>query len=290
MTRVLELLENSGYFAYCPVSVMKTCFLLITALSLVATSSRGQLADTPLSTSATNSRSERVKKLIQMSGGGQARTNILVQMRQSLSLGEEFWVEFEKEFSTDALVQLCVPIYEKHLTDEEINGLITFYESPLGVKLRSKSAQIAEDVFLASFEIGKRLAQRHTQAASEVVQPRPYSGSRTDITKPPFSFATLSDEQRARLLRAAGYDPDRFTLGNSGEIDPKPVVSTPPPPTQLPSNVRYIVQVLGTRGNAIYYSEKEPKANGSGYKFVAWPTGLEMTISGEVTITKVGKD
>ena len=54
--------------------------------------------------------------------------------------------EFDKAFAPDgALARGLARVYSKHFTDEEIRGLIGFYETPLGRKVTRTLPAIAEE-------------------------------------------------------------------------------------------------------------------------------------------------
>lgn len=50
------------------------------------------------------------------------------------NLVELFFEKFRSRVDTQQLVDLAVPGYDKYLSDEEIRGLIAFYQTPLGQK------------------------------------------------------------------------------------------------------------------------------------------------------------
>jgi uncharacterized protein len=63
--------------------------------------------------------------------------------------------EMSKEFSRDRVIETFVPIYDRHLTGEEVKGLIAFYETPLGRKLVGVMPAIMRE----SLEEGTRLGR-----------------------------------------------------------------------------------------------------------------------------------
>jgi hypothetical protein len=48
---------------------------------------------------------------------------------------ELFFQKFNSKFDTTRLLDLAVARYDENFSDEEIKGLITFYETPLGKKV-----------------------------------------------------------------------------------------------------------------------------------------------------------
>ena len=74
---------------------------------------------------------------------------------QYASVKEETWVSLEVEFkntSINDLIELLTTTYQKHLTLEEIKGLIEFYETPVGKKYAQKSPLIMQE----SMQIGQQ--------------------------------------------------------------------------------------------------------------------------------------
>ncbi|MBB3225462.1 hypothetical protein FHW69_000052 [Luteibacter sp. Sphag1AF] len=46
-----------------------------------------------------------------------------------------YWQGFVDANATNQLISRMVPVYQKHFTAEDIDGLLTFYKSPLGQKV-----------------------------------------------------------------------------------------------------------------------------------------------------------
>ena len=57
----------------------------------------------------------------------------------------KFWDEYRKNPDIESLRNLYVDIYKRHYTQEEIAGLIRFYETPLGRKSTEKNQQITQE-------------------------------------------------------------------------------------------------------------------------------------------------
>jgi uncharacterized protein len=68
-----------------------------------------------------------------------------------------FVEKFRAKADSQQIVDLVVPIYDKHLSDEEIKGLIAFYQTPLGKKALSVLPEIALESRQAGEEWGKAL-------------------------------------------------------------------------------------------------------------------------------------
>jgi uncharacterized protein len=66
-----------------------------------------------------------------------------------------FLEKFRSKANAQQLVDLIIPIYDKHLSHEEIKALIQFYETPLGKKTLSALPTIAQE----SREVGEKWGQ-----------------------------------------------------------------------------------------------------------------------------------
>ena len=273
-------------------------------IATAATLQAQQLNPTKVS-SPGEARKEKIRKMMALSGGEQAMTNMLgqivLQLKQSIpEVSDEFWRDFQSELKYSNLVELCVPIYERHFTEQDLDELIKFYASPLGKKLLAKMPQINQETFAVSSAWGREIGER-VQGRLKAQSSTPPSVARSQQEKRAEAATkesnVLTSEQRRLLLVQRGYDFHTYGLDDYGNVyklvNDAPAQaqdrnSSPSPRITLPDNVRFLIQV--PNGGRTYYSEKEPKPFGSGYKFVAWPYQTETIINGNVVITKVGKD
>lgn len=103
---------------------------------------------------------ETLQTMFKVSGSEEIYQTAISQMftmfkEQYSSVKEETWVSLEAEFkntSINDLIELLTPTYQKHLTLEEIKGLIEFYETPVGKKYAQKSPLIMQE----SMQIGQQ--------------------------------------------------------------------------------------------------------------------------------------
>jgi len=58
---------------------------------------------------------------------------------------EEYVERIQQRVDVDSLLYQMIPLYNYHYTREEINGLITFYETPLGCKLTKVLPHVMEE-------------------------------------------------------------------------------------------------------------------------------------------------
>lgn len=71
-----------------------------------------------------------------------------------------FLEKFSAETDPQAVLELQVPIYAKYLSDDEIRGLIQFYQTPLGKKLVLVLPRIAAESHQAGHEWGQELGRK----------------------------------------------------------------------------------------------------------------------------------
>ncbi|MGA9853183.1 MAG: DUF2059 domain-containing protein [Gammaproteobacteria bacterium] len=135
---------------------MKTGFLLallLNILPLAALAADTNTVQTPLRTD--------ILQLINMTGGaqmgllfGNALSQQLVNNLQASHpdispkaftiIKEETNKMLADPHTTDQLVEMLVPIYAKHYTDEDIRQMIAFYKTPLGQKIIRNNPEIAQ--------------------------------------------------------------------------------------------------------------------------------------------------
>lgn len=134
-------------------SVLTLLFALITMLSF------GQ---------ENNTYKSSLKKLMHISGSELAYKGALDQMismfkQQQSNVPKGFWDEFSAELNKDAynqLVNIVLPIYQKHLTEADLLGVIAFYETPAGKKFAEKTPLITQESMLAGQEWGREIGQK----------------------------------------------------------------------------------------------------------------------------------
>jgi len=107
-----------------------------------------------------NEYKEALQTMFKVSGSEEMYQTAIEQMftmfkGQYSSVKEEIWVSLEAEFkntSINDLIEMLTPTYQKHLTLEDIKGLIEFYRTPVGKKYAKKSPMIMQE----SMQIGQQ--------------------------------------------------------------------------------------------------------------------------------------
>jgi len=71
----------------------------------------------------------------------------------------EFWTKFKSGIKTETFMEMLIPIYDKHLSQDDIKNLIKFYESPTGKKFIKVMPSLTQDAYKAGEKWGEKLAQ-----------------------------------------------------------------------------------------------------------------------------------
>jgi hypothetical protein len=81
-----------------------------------------------------------------------------------------FFQRFQAKFKSDQFLALSIPVYDKHFPLEEIEGLIKFYETPLGKKAGSVLPQVLNECQALGSKWGEELGR---QTMIEIMEERP---------------------------------------------------------------------------------------------------------------------
>ncbi len=75
----------------------------------------------------------------------------------------ESWDEFAKELNEDGLINLTIPIYEKHYTHNDVKGLIKFYYTPVGKKTIEILHLLTKNSVEARQKWGRQIGEREME-------------------------------------------------------------------------------------------------------------------------------
>ncbi|MBK8517541.1 MAG: DUF2059 domain-containing protein [Saprospiraceae bacterium] len=110
---------------------------------------------------------ETLQKMLKISGSEESYHAAINQMftmfkQQYSAVNEETWTSFEAEFkntSINDLLELIVPVYQKHMTIEDLKELIKFYETPVGKKFALKTPLIVQESMQVGQQWGMKIGQ-----------------------------------------------------------------------------------------------------------------------------------
>lgn len=105
----------------------------------------------------TNTKREKIQKLLELSGAGKVGIQVMNQMMTSFksmysNASQQFWDDFKKEVKAKDIVDLVIPTYEKHYSEQDIEQLIIFYKSPIGQKTIALTPLITQESMIARQE------------------------------------------------------------------------------------------------------------------------------------------
>ncbi|SMC53480.1 DUF2059 domain-containing protein [Pedobacter nyackensis] len=88
--------------------------------------------------------------------------SIIMFKQQKSEIPAAFWDELEQSLtksSFDHLLEMLLPVYQKHMSEQDLKELIAFYQSPVGKKLAEKTPFIVADSMQAGQVWGKKLGE-----------------------------------------------------------------------------------------------------------------------------------
>jgi uncharacterized protein len=112
-----------------------------------------------------------IRRLLEVSGAKKLVTQTMASMTTSVrpvlsnslppgeyreKLIDLFFAKFQSKADSAQLLDLAVPLYDKYFSQDEIKGLIRFYETPLGQKLLSVLPQLMDEMS----EIGRKWGEQ----------------------------------------------------------------------------------------------------------------------------------
>lgn len=117
---------------------------------------------------AANPSEESVKELLAVTGAGDMAVNMMEQMIPSMkrmmpNAPEEFWIELSKQIDGKELEELVVPVYQKYLTQEDVDAQLRFLKSDAGQKMVQAQPLIVQESMMIGQQWGIQLLQRAQQ-------------------------------------------------------------------------------------------------------------------------------
>jgi hypothetical protein len=104
-----------------------------------------------------------IRKLLILTGADKLALQVMNQMVASMKktmtgVSDEFWQEFMKksESKMKEMIEGIVPVYDKHLSHEDIRAVTAFYESPAGKRLIAALPGITRECMTAGGQLGQK--------------------------------------------------------------------------------------------------------------------------------------
>jgi len=125
------------------------------------------LACTTFSNAQTNpAYKAKLKRMFEVSGSEKSYKVAIEQMftmfkQQKTAVPDSVWQQFEGEFlktSLDDLVEMLEPVYVKSLTQDDLQQLIAFYQTPIGMKYANQTPIIMQESMQVGQQWGRKIA------------------------------------------------------------------------------------------------------------------------------------
>jgi uncharacterized protein len=94
-------------------------------------------------------------------GIAQFRANVLEARPddpRAKQFADSFAVRFQKHFDPHSVMETVIPIYDKHLSSEDLHALLDYYKSPFGQRMLKVLPEVARDSQLAGLSLGQKAA------------------------------------------------------------------------------------------------------------------------------------
>jgi len=115
-----------------------------------------------------------IRRLMEVTGakdlGEQVMNAGIAQFRASVTesqpdnprakqFADAFAARFENHFDPRSLTETVIPIYDKHLSAEDLKELLAYYQSPFGQRMLKVLPEVARESQVAGFTLGQKAAQ-----------------------------------------------------------------------------------------------------------------------------------
>ena len=114
---------------------------------------------------ATVSKSDDIQKLMELMGTKAMGQQMMQTMGESLNavgspVAEDFFKDFMSEVNFAELIELTIPIYDKHFSHDDIKQMIAFYQSPIGKKMRQKQPVIMKESMAIGIAWSQKVSEK----------------------------------------------------------------------------------------------------------------------------------
>lgn len=111
--------------------------------------------------------SKTLKNMFEVSGSEESYQTIINQLftmfkQQYPDVEVAIWNDLEKEFSQTSindLTEMLVPVYSKYMTQEDLEELVKFYQTPIGKKFAKNTPLILQESMQVGQQWGMKIGQ-----------------------------------------------------------------------------------------------------------------------------------
>ncbi|OJT25680.1 hypothetical protein BO221_07430 [Archangium sp. Cb G35] len=120
---------------------------------------------------ATKRKQQKVRRLMALTGaedtGRQMMEMMTSHFEKSSSIPPGFMEKFREVAQQESIVDMLVPVYMKHFSEEDLDAAITFHESPAGKRFLAAQPRVMEEAKVVGEQWGVRLAEKALRALVE---------------------------------------------------------------------------------------------------------------------------
>ncbi len=136
----------------------------------------------PLPVSPSPVKIAKIRELIRVTGTAQVALDAMRHQMDTIKKMIPFPPKAQDDFAegflaaanVDDFIELIIPIYDKHFTEAELDGMIAFYKTPLGQKLIKELPAVATEAQQAGAVWGKDIGAKVGTRIGERVQAGDY--------------------------------------------------------------------------------------------------------------------
>jgi hypothetical protein len=132
--------------------------LLVAAVSMLVLWAGPALAKT-------SARHKEVRQLLTLTGaakmGDQMMQQMIASFKQSFpNVPKSYWKKLSKSLDANEMVELVIPVYERHLGQKDIKELIAFFKTRVGRKFIRVQPEILRESMAIGQAWGQKVGQR----------------------------------------------------------------------------------------------------------------------------------
>lgn len=122
--------------------------------------------------SQTGPKAEKIQKLLELTGSGKVGAQVAKQMIVTFQktypkVDQKIWDELANEIKAEDLIALMIPIYDKYYTEDDVDQLIVFYNTPIGKKSTEVLPAISQESMAAGQAWGRKIGEKIAQKLKE---------------------------------------------------------------------------------------------------------------------------
>jgi hypothetical protein len=113
-----------------------------------------------------------VRELLVATGAGnmgvQIMTGMIAPLKKAIPKAPDvFWEEFLKEVSADELINMSIPIYQKYYSEDDIQAIVAFYDSPVGKRMVTNQPAVVQEAMQIGQLWGRKIGERALERAKQ---------------------------------------------------------------------------------------------------------------------------